>query len=220
MLPLSFPPEPPSSQLIHVVDSDPPFRESLALMLEATGRPVRSFATGQALLDHVTRSPGGCCALIDWSLPDLPGLTLIESLKALAPALPVILMTAEVDLGLAVRAMKAGALDVLEKPFDLHTLLEALQGAAVRQNQPGVSDSELASFQQRLTSLTERERQVLEGLIAGQPAKVIATRCGISPSTVHVHRAHIATKLGVKGLSRLVHLALAAGVGFDRDKWS
>ena len=123
------------------------------------------------------------------------------------------------DVGVAVRAMKAGALDVLEKPFELETLLEALQAAA-RQHPPGVSEGELATFQKRLQHLTEREREVLEGLIAGQPAKVIAARCGISPSTVHVHRTHIAAKLGVKGLSRLVHLALAAGLGFDRDKWS
>lgn len=221
-------PEPPARGLpipilpahilpVHVVDDDAPFRDSLRLMLEACGLAVIDFACGRSFVDHAARAPGGC-ALVDVNMPDLNGLALQELLNERGLAMPVILMTGQADVPMAVRAMKAGAVDFIEKPFSLDTVLGAIAAAGARSppaaSLPAVApdDPALAAFRSRLADLTPREREILEAVVAGSPTKVIAYDLGISPRTVHVHRARVGDKLGVTGLPNLVRLALAAGV--------
>ncbi len=196
---------------IHIVDDDAPFRDSLRLLLEATGYAVREYDSGEAFLRHVEAHRDGC-ALVDVNMPGLDGLALQERLNALGVALPVIIMTGRSNVATAVRAMKAGAVDFIEKPFASEAMLTAVAAARARCPQPVAEDPQVAAFRSRLTGLTPREREILEAVVAGNPTKVIAYAFGISPRTVHVHRARIGEKLDVTGLSNLVRLALAAGV--------
>ncbi len=199
--------------LIHVVDDSTSFRESLRLMLEASGFSVREHHDGRAFLDAITPRPCGC-ALVDITMPDLDGLALQEQLNSRGIDVPVVIMTGNADVPKAVRAMKAGAVDFIEKPFVLKTLLAAIAAAQARLSvSPSVPDDpQLASVRVRLSDLTGREREILEAVVAGHTTKTIAHRLGISPRTVDAHRARVSDKLGVVGLSNLVRLALAAGV--------
>ena len=198
-------------RLVHIVDDDEPFRDSLRLMLEAHGFRVAEFASGRAFADTVEDVASGC-ALVDVNMPELDGLALQEHLNDRGIAIPVIVMTGVADVPTAVRAMKAGAVDFIEKPFELATVLEAIGTALGRIPAPATDDPHVTAFRARLGDLTPREREILEAVVAGNPTKVIAYDLDISPRTVHVHRARISDKLGVTGLSNLVRLALAAGV--------
>ena len=196
---------------VHIVDDDAPFRDALRTLLEAKGWPVREFASGRAFIEHVDRNAEGC-ALVDVNMPELDGLALQEMLNARGIGIPLIIMTGRADVPMAVRAMKAGAVDFIEKPFETATVLSALDAARSRLRPAVFDDPRIASFRARLSALTPREREVLEAVVAGNPTKVIAYQLDISPRTVHVHRARIGEKLEVTGLSNLVRLALAAGV--------
>lgn len=203
--------------MIHVVDDDADFRASLVRLLEVLGYGVREYGSGRAFADAAPGLPGGC-ALIDVCMPDLDGLALQRELAERRIAIPVIIITGHGDVPMAVRAMKAGAVDFLQKPFSPASLRASIE-AALRRRPVALgpdAEPEAAAFLTRLETLSAREREVLEGIVAGHPTKVIAFNLGISMRTVDVHRSRITEKLQVRGLPNLVRLALAAGVAHAR----
>jgi two-component system response regulator FixJ len=196
-------------RLVHIVDGDTPFRASVALLLEESGYAVAQHPDGMSFLNAVGNAPSGC-ALVDVSMPGLDGLALQRVLKERGIDIPLIFMTACARVPMAVRAMKGGAIDFIEKPFELPELLGAINAALARSAAP--EDPELAAFREHLADLTDRELEVLRGIVAGLPTKVIAFNLGISPRTVDAHRAKIAARLRVSGVPNLIRLAIAAGV--------
>lgn len=198
---------------VFLVDDDDAVRDSLATLLESEGHAVEPFPSALAFLDAIDPRRRGCL-LVDVRMPGMGGLELQETLNAQGVSLPVIVMTGHADVPLAVRAMKAGALDFLEKPFADESLLASIRAAlaedAARReaNKPQASAETL----ERLAQLTPRERDVLEGLVAGHPNKVIAHMLTISPRTVEIHRARVMEKMQAKSLSHLVRMAIEAGV--------
>lgn len=195
---------------LHVVDDDAGFRASLATLVRTMGYRVEEYDGGRAFAAAAAGAAPGC-ALVDVCMPDLDGVTLLEDLAARSIAMPVIILTGNATVPMAVQAMKAGAVDFLEKPFRPEALRAALDTALARNGSTALRTGN-ADFTGRLTTLTPREREVLEGVVAGLPTKVIAFRLGISARTVDVHRARINDKLQVRGLSNLIRAALAAGV--------
>jgi two-component system response regulator FixJ len=145
-------------------------------------------------------------------MPEMSGLDLLRRLRELAVKMPVIVITGHGDVPLAVEAMKSGAVDFIEKPFDDEVLLASIRGALDTQHREGRQDAERVEIQDRIASLSARERQVLEGLVAGLPNKTIAYDLGISPRTVEVYRANVMTKTKASSLSELVRMALIGGV--------
>lgn len=193
--------------VVIVVDDDEAVRDSLCFLLAAGGYGARAFPSGAALLAS-EGVPGAGCLLLDVRMPEIDGVTTLERLRAAGFRLPTIIMTGHADVALAVRAMKAGARDFIEKPFSDGVILEAVADALAAPAAGG-RDSAAAA---RIATLTPREREVLEGLVAGLPNKSIAYDLGISPRTVEIHRAHVMEKLAARSLSELVRLALAAGI--------
>jgi two-component system, LuxR family, response regulator FixJ len=197
---------------ILIVDDDADVRDSLRALLESAGFQVRDFDSAKGVLTDATLAQGACL-IADIRMPDMDGLALQEELVNRRVGLPVIIVTGHGDVPLAVRAMKAGAVDFIEKPFDDELLLQSIKRALTRgkENRDQVSLAQTAAA--RIALLTDRERQVLERLVAGQPNKVIAYELDISPRTVEIHRAHVMEKMQARSLSDVVRLALAAGVG-------
>ncbi len=201
------------SKIVHLVDDDEAVRDSLAALLETHGFEVATYPSGEAFL---AACPSGAigCLLTDIRMPEMDGLTLQERVAAGYPGLSVVIMTGHADVPLAVRAMKAGAIDFIEKPFPAPIMIDALERAladtARRHEAAPRLDPELAG---RLEALTPREREVLDGLVAGLPNKTIAYDLGISPRTVEIHRARVMEKMRAKSLSELVRLALQLGIG-------
>jgi two-component system response regulator FixJ len=196
--------------IVFVVDDDDAVRDSLSLLLETSGHRVRAFGSAQNLLDALTPEAHGCI-IADVRMPGMDGLELQERLAARRIGLPVIIMTGHGDVPIAVRAMKAGAVDFIEKPFAEEPLLETVRLALV-QSQRDRRRSGEPSAEERLAQLTTREREVLEAMVAGHPNKVIAHLLQISPRTVEIHRARVMEKTGARSLSHLVRVALQAGV--------
>lgn len=201
-----------ASPIVYVVDDDEAVRSSLAWMLEAAGLTVRSFATPQAFLQTVDEeanaSPVGC-ALIDLRLPGISGLELQAALRDRAIELPIIMITGHGDVPAAVRAMKAGAIDFIEKPFDDQYLLDQIHSAlraCESQRRPGPNASEL---RRRLDRLSPRERQVMDLVVDGWLNKQIASELGLSHKTVEVHRAHVMHKMEAVSFAELVRMAVA-----------
>lgn len=193
-------------KLIYIVDDDEAVRHSLALLLESAGHVVEVFeGAAHALESCQTRLPA--CIITDIRMPEIDGLEFQKKLAARKYDVPVIVMTGHADVPLAVRAMKAGAVDFIEKPFSDDTILGSID-AAMSANARMV-DPDLAA---RLESLTPREREVLELLVVGHPNKVIAHRLDISPRTVEIHRAHVMEKMRARSLPELVRTAMQAGV--------
>lgn len=197
--------------VIYIVDDDDAVRESLGLLLESAGHRPAAFSSGLELL-KLPALADRCCVLLDVRMPDIDGLELQERLLARNPGLPVLIMTGHGDVPIAVRAMKQGAFDFLEKPFHAEVLLQSIEQALKRgrgrQAGPGAAEE----TQARLAELTPREREVLEALVAGHPNKVIAHLLGISPRTVEIHRARVMEKMAARSLSHLVRMSLAAGI--------
>jgi two-component system response regulator FixJ len=194
-----------------IADDDDAVRESLQVLLETAGHPVRPFASGNDLLAALRPGEAGCL-IIDVRMPGLDGLEVQERLRRARIALPVIVITGHGDVPLAVRAMKAGALDFVEKPFTEEAILAAVRRAleiSRRQHPAGIGAAEAEA---RLSPLSERERAVLQLLVAGKPNKVIAYELAISPRTVEIHRARVMEKTRARSLSELVLLAVAAGI--------
>jgi two-component system, LuxR family, response regulator FixJ len=198
-----------TSGVVHLIDDDDGVRQSLAFLLTTAGLAVRVYESAVAFLEALgTLQPG--CIVTDVRMPGIDGLQLQRRLKALSVHLPVIVITGHADVPLAVEAMKAGAIDFIEKPFDDEALLSAIRVALDRYDQTGWRELEIAQIRAKLQSLSDREREVLEGLLAGRPNKTIAYDLGLSPRTVEVHRANVMTKMGASSLSSLVRMALVA----------
>ncbi len=201
----------PNKAQIHIVDDDEAVRDSLSFLLGAAGHAVKTFDSAAAFLDALGGMPVSC-VVTDIRMPNVDGLELMRRLKAEGHLFPVIMMTGHGDVPLAVEAMKLGAFDFLEKPFDDDILIAAI-GAALRHVETVVeSRREASDIAGRLDRLTPRERQVLDGLIAGQPNKAIGRDLGISPRTVEIYRANVMDKMQVASLSELVRLVVRAGI--------
>ena len=197
------------NRIVHIVDDDEAVRQSLAFLLSSTGLAVRLYDSASAFLAGLASVKGGCL-ITDMRMPDMTGLELLHQLRAKACGLPAIVITGHGDVALAVEAMKAGAVDFIEKPFDEEAILHAVQAALERGSEGEGGDA--PAIAARLASLSERERQVLEGLIAGHPNKTIAYDLGISPRTVEVYRANLMTKMEARSLSELIRMAILAKV--------
>jgi len=201
------------SPIVHIVDDDAAVRQSLAFLLGSAGLAVRLYDSATAFLAGLPELKGGCL-ITDLRMPGMTGLELLHELRAKACGLPAIVVTGHGDVPLAVEAMKAGAIDFIEKPFDQESILNAVHAALER---TGRSDSgEGQAIAARLASLSERERQVLDGLIAGHPNKTIAHDLGISPRTVEVYRANLMTKMAARSLSELIRMAILADIASAR----
>jgi two-component system, LuxR family, response regulator FixJ len=192
---------------VHVIDDDEAMRDSLAFLFQSTNVPVRTHESAAAFLATLHEVRSGCI-ITDVRMPEIDGLELLRRLKKQGVHLPVIVITGHGDVPLAVEAMRLGAVDFLEKPFDDHVLLASVRAALTREHADGARHAEKADATKRVASLSQRERQVLEGLVAGKPNKVIAYDLGISPRTVEIYRAHVMTKMNAASLSDLVRMAL------------
>ena len=195
---------------IHVIDDDAALRDSLAFLLGSAGLLVRGFESAQAFLQELASIEAGC-VVTDIRMPGIDGLELLRLLQEMGKGLPVIVMTGHGDVPLAVKAMRLGAADFVEKPFEDEVMIDAVR-SALTSSMPlpavGVSD-EMAL---RLASLSRRERQVLSGLVEGQTNKEIARQFDLSPRTVEVYRAKLMTKMQANNISELVRFAMRAGV--------
>ena len=197
--------------LVHVVDDDLAVRQSLAFLLASDGIPVRLHDSAGAFLEAVAQPAG--CLVTDVRMPGIDGIELLRRLKARGDALPVIVMTGHADVPLAVAAMREGAVDFIEKPFDDEVFLTAVRAALDRGRKCAGRDAVAAEIRQRVAALSERELQVLDELVAGKPNKVIAQDLGISPRTVEIYRANVMAKMQAGSLAELVRTALIVDRG-------
>jgi two-component system response regulator FixJ len=198
------------SPVVHVIDDDVAVRMAMEMLLHSAGFGVATHPSGFAFLDALATlgEEGVGCVVTDLRMPGLDGLQLLYRLKQRGFRQPVIVMTAHGDISTAVKAMKAGAVDFVEKPFDDDVILAAI-GAALKPaaaQRPGAAVS-------RIAELSVREREVLDLLVAGKPNKLIADELGLSPRTVEVHRARLMTRLGVGSLAEAVRIAVRAELG-------
>lgn len=201
----------PDDEHVYIVDDDAAVRDSLSVLLDARGYKVRVFGSAQEFLDAASTLPLGCL-IADIRMPEMDGLELQQRLSERSLSLPTIVVTGHGDVPLAVRAMKAGAMDFIEKPFSSQTILDSVAGALARLQAEDERDPAVAAAAAKLELLSAREREVLQGLLAGLPNKSIAYDLAISPRTVEIHRARVMDKMGARSLSELVRLALAAGL--------
>ena len=196
--------------LVHVIDDDDAVRQSLAFMLRTARINVRTHESAAAFLSALPGIEAGCI-VTDVRMPGMSGIDLLRRLKELNVTMPVIVITGHGDVQLAVEAMKIGAVDFIEKPFDDEVLLASIRAALGRWGKTALEESERARLREKLASLSGRERDVMEGLVAGKPNKIIAFDLGISPRTVEIYRANVMTKTGAGSLSDLVRMALQVG---------
>ena len=198
------------ARLVHLVDDDAAIRRSVGFMLKTSGHRVETYESGTELLKNGTKLDPGCI-LLDIRMPGMDGLEVQQALQDKGVGLPVIIMTGHGDVALAVKAMKAGAVDFIEKPFEKEALLGSLDEGYRRLSQKDVTHDRARDAAVRLRALTAREREVLDGLAQGQPNKVIAYNLGISPRTVEIHRANLMNKLAVRSLSEALRIVFEAG---------
>jgi two-component system response regulator FixJ len=192
--------------VVHLIEDDEGVRQALAFLLTASGFAVRVYESAVAFLDALPSVQPGC-VVTDVRMPGIDGLELQRQLNDRQIGLPVIVMTGHGDVPLAVEAMKAGAVDFLEKPFNDEVLLSAIRTAVDRHARDAHRHDEVAAIAEKLASVSGREREVLDGLVAGQPNKTIAFDLKISVRTVEVHRAHLMAKMGASNLSELLRMA-------------
>ena len=196
---------------VYVIDDDAAMRDSLHFLLDSTGFEVTLFDNAQSFVDALPGLAFGC-VLSDVRMPGLDGIELLKRMKAQQSPFPILIMTGHGDVPLAVEAMKLGAVDFLEKPFD-DDRLTAMIESAIRQAEPAAKSEAVAhDIAARVASLSPRERQVMEGLIAGLSNKLIAREYDISPRSIEVYRANVMTKMQANSLSELVRLAMRAGM--------
>lgn len=194
---------------VHVVEDDKRMRDSLIMLLEEAGYRAHSYAEAEEFLSTVSQTEHGC-VVSDVRMPGMDGLTLLRRLRSNGDALPLILITAHGDVAMAVSAMKAGAFDFIEKPFEAETLIGSIE-AALSTRGTDLDGTEATAPRKRLEDLTSREYEVLQHIVSGKSNKEAAADLGISQRTVESHRAHIMEKTGTKGLAELVRLWLATG---------
>ncbi len=199
-------------RLIHIVDDEESIRRSAGFMLKTSGFMVLTYASGVEFLKDVRHAEPGCI-LLDVRMPDMDGLEVQRELSERGIAMPVIVLTGHGDVTIAVRAMKAGAVDFIEKPFEKAVLLAAIEAGFERFEDSHAKAARAADAAVLVARLTSREQDVLRGLAEGLPNKTIAYDLGISPRTVEVHRANLMTKLGVRSLSDALRIAFATGMG-------
>ncbi|BBU60934.1 DNA-binding response regulator [Methylosinus sp. C49] len=204
---MSAPAVAPGSAIVHVIDDDAAVRDSLRLLLKMEAFDVRAHASAREFFSCLGPGDGGC-VVTDVRMPDTSGLELLAEIKVRGLDLPVIVITAHADVSLAVQAMKAGAVDLLEKPFGEETLLRSVRQALGLRGAVDGRGSEAAIARDRLASLTAREREVLVGVLEGRPNKIIAHELGISVRTVEAHRARLMVKMQVRSLSELVRISV------------
>ncbi|ERF83812.1 response regulator transcription factor [Bradyrhizobium viridifuturi] len=197
-----------AERFIYIVDDDPAIRRSLERLMDAVGFQVASYATPKAFLDVAGSLLGGC-VLLDLRMPEMDGFEVHARLRSINPDLPVIVVTAQGDVQTAVRAMKAGAVDFIEKPYGDDALIAAIESALKTSAARGRTD-DIAMAAELINTLRPRERQVLEALVAGQQNKVIAFNLGISVRTVEVHRSRMMDRLGVHQFAEAVRLLVLA----------
>lgn len=197
---------------IYLIDDDDGVRRSVGFMLKTSQLDVQVFADGTAFLKEVKHLDPGC-VLLDVRMPGMDGLEVQAELRERGIAYPVVVMTGHGDVDVAVKAMKAGAVDFIEKPFDKQVVLEAVEEGFSRLDRSSEVSQRRKEASLRLNALTPREYEVLEGLVKGHPNKTIGYDLGISARTVEIHRANVMKKLEVFNLSDLLRIAFAAGVG-------
>ena len=195
--------------IVHVVDDDPAVRDSLAFLLDTAGLVSRTYDSAAALLAEAERLAPGCI-VTDVRMPEMNGLEMVRRLADMGLRHPVIVMTGHADVPLAIEAVRAGVKDFIEKPFDDEALLASIRAALAEQAGSAEREGQEAEVRERLASLSTRERQVLDGLVAGHANKVIAYDLEISPRTVEVYRANVMTKMQARSLSELVRMAILA----------
>ena len=196
-------------KLVHLVDDDAAIRRSVGFMLKTSGHQVLPYESGAELLKNPLHLEPGCI-LLDIRMPGMDGLEVQQALQEQGVGFPVIIMTGHGDVSLAVKAMKSGAVDFIEKPFDKQLLHSSLEEGFRRLSRKEATHDRKTDAEVRLQALTPRERDVLEGLAQGLPNKTIAYDLGISPRTVEIHRANLMTKLEVRSLSEALRIAFAA----------
>jgi two-component system response regulator FixJ len=194
-----------TNAVVHLIDDDEGVRQAVAFLLSTSGFAVRVYESAIAFLEALASVQLGC-VVTDVRMPGMDGLALQRELKTRGTLLPVIVMTGHGDVPLAVEAMKAGAVDFIEKPFSDEALLSAIRVAIDRYGRDSRRAGEIAAIKAKLASLSPREREVLEGLIAGLPNKAIAYDLKISARTVEVHRANLMTRMGANSVADLVRM--------------
>ncbi len=197
--------------VVHVIDDDEAVRQSLTFLLKTAGLAVQTYDSAASFLRELPEVKSGC-VVTDVRMPDISGIDLLHRLKDMQVRLPVIVITGHGDVPLAVEAMKSGAMEFLEKPFDDDALLSAVHAALRHQGADAKREADRAGIVEKLATLSNRERQVLEGLVAGHANKTIAFDHGISPRTVEIYRANLMSKMQATSLSDLVRMALIGGV--------
>ncbi len=195
---------------IYVVDDDPAMRDSLEFLLGTAGFKVASFESAASFLSALPQLEFGC-VVSDLRMPGIDGMELLRRLSAQEAPPPTLIMTGHGDVPLAVEAMKLGAADFLEKPFEDEHLIRAIEASLRRHATAAESAAERDDIAARIASLTPRERQVLDGIVAGQSNKLIARDLDISPRTVEIYRANVMTKMQAGSVSEIVRLVLRAG---------
>jgi two-component system response regulator FixJ len=208
---------PSDKAIVHVIDDDEAVRHSLAFLLATAGIDVQTYDSATSFLEVAPELNAGCI-ITDVRMPELSGIDLLRRLRELKVAVPVIVITGHGDVPLAVEAMKIGAIDFLEKPFDEEVLLASVRFALNAVDREQKREAERSEVEGRLAGLSNRERDVLEGLVAGHANKQIAYDLGISPRTIEIYRANLMTKMQAASLSDLVRMALITGIlGADFD---
>jgi two-component system, LuxR family, response regulator FixJ len=202
---------PSDADIVHVVDDDEAMRDSMAFLLRAENFQVQTYADATDFLEALPQIKAGC-VVTDVRMPGMSGIELLQRLRELKVSLPVIVVSGHGDVPLAVEAMKTGALDFIEKPFDDDVFLRAVRMALSTHAVDSQREAQKATINSRLESLSNREREVLEGLVAGHPNKTIAYDLGISPRTVEIYRANVMEKMQARSLSELVRMALVGGL--------
>jgi two-component system response regulator FixJ len=197
--------------IVYVIDDDDAVRHSLEFLLKTAGIEVRGFESAKTFLEMLPRIKTGCI-ITDVRMPEITGIDLLRRVKESSLDIPVIVITGHGEISLAVEAMKIGAVDFLEKPFDDDLLLASVRSALNKEADAAKHKAEVADIDDKLAALSNRERQVLEGLVAGKANKVIAFDLGISPRTVEIYRANLMTKMAANSLSDLVRMAMTAGI--------